>query len=485
MNLFCTQCGTKLGEGSIFCTQCGTKLSPPISEPPFGEIAAPITVAEALPVVEIALPPIVTQEESVTLPEPELFSFAPPASSSSSSLPQESAPPFVPAASEANESDLVGVTEPVFAGVPDLPYSPDSPGLSDSTDSIEVVTSQEVMQVEKPSKPPQSKGTKILIAIASVLISVVLFAAATAGQSWFILQNSIKNQTVGAMARAAINSVDLAEFPIFDYVNADDFIEQLHEGVRGNFTGEEVLYQAIYNSIDDYYKQEAGIEEKDIIALLEQEEFLNFLGNVVDGGVDYFLGGNDSKIVSTREVRNLLQNNKNKDLIRDITGWRLDDERDVADIENFLKNSGLEDLTWGSAVGNSSNTGTVRNFLAFGSGMLMIVLIAVVFVGFVALLLFLNRRRMTNSLMYAGIPLCVSGGVVVAASILANMVFGWLGDGLGIGGSVVRAIRNAFTSGVGTNMIVCGTIVFGVGAVAIGVKVVISLAQRKKMRDSA
>jgi hypothetical protein len=420
MNHLCTRCGTKLTENALFCSECGAAIAAAFEEP----------------------------EVFCETPPQESLSHAQEAFVSQETFAHE----LIEATEENNAHEQAAhkntVTVPAF------------------TD--EVVTS--------PTAPMSVKA--VLIAIASVLISVVLFAAITAGQSWFILKNGINNQTVSTMAKAAISELNLAEFPIFDYVDAGSFV--LPGDVE--LSGDEVLYEAIFIAIDEYYIDIFGVQQENIKELLENEALNNFVFTIAEGGVDYVLGitGGDTLIVPVNQIIELIEENTEK--IEAITGYALV-ESDLHDIERILTGSIINDLTWDNAMG-----GTVSEIDALRSAFslferystIMLAAISALALTLTILLVILNRRRVYGTLMYFFIPCIVSGAAVIIGSFLTAVLLRWISGELSLNNAVITAVNEAFAAGRNA-ILYCGLVVFAAGVVGTVTGVVIGKIKIKSI----
>jgi hypothetical protein len=418
MNKFCNQCGHKLHENNLFCTECGASASAEVS------VSADTKKGE--------------------FSEPEVFTSEPPVKSEDT-----------PAASPEEGKNVIEVTPEILAEA-----------YVEINDKDKAVTSG-------------SKLKRVLIAVASVLISLVLFMTVTAGQSWFILRNAVSNNNVSAMAKAVFDEINLAEFPIFNFVDVRDF--ELHDGV--GLTGDEVLYEAIWNAIDEYYIEEFDVAKENIKELLdinreELQDFRYFLDGVIDGGVAFILGGSDTQIIAPLEVVQLLENNVGH--IEYITGYTLVDT-DLEDIQLILQNSRLDDLTWNSAFGNNIADNAFRSFMQFfnRNAMLTLVLTIIVFTGLVILLFVLNRKRASNALLYFGIPCIISGLGVMIVSFLAVLPFRWIAEQLDFSVASSNAMQNTFSAIAGNVILYCGLAVFSAGVIAVAAKVLVNTMTKK------
>ncbi|MCL2070697.1 MAG: zinc-ribbon domain-containing protein [Oscillospiraceae bacterium] len=372
---------------------------------------------------------------------------------------------FLDKPDNTEEADSPAFAEPVAEGVDDV------------EEVAECVSERELFETEpieedviatKPQK--RIRPASVLSVAAQVLLSIVFFAVVTAGQSWFVLQKGINNHTVKTAARAVVDEVDFSEITVPGFVNDNDV------SIPG-VSARTALPEAIYNTIDDYYREVFGVEKDHIRELLESDMFRSFFGKIIDDGVDYIMGADDANvIVSSDKIVELIE--ENKDEIEGITSYSLV-ESDFDDIKKVLKNSGIDNLTWDSATGSTHDAYLIRRAFSLleRHSLLSIIVISVAAVLLIAVFAVLNRRRISNTLLYFGIPCIFSGGAFVAGWLIgADLLFRWATRELGIGTQQINAVRDAF-SGTGEVIMYSGFAVLGIGGAAITVKALTSFSR--------
>ncbi|MCL1866694.1 MAG: hypothetical protein FWF82_04725, partial [Oscillospiraceae bacterium] len=351
------------------------------------------------------------------------------------------------------------------------PVKADKHGKSDNVITVEIPPESDEDEGESPDSDSEKKPTPpppgIVAVIFSVVTSIALFCVLTAGQAWFIVRDGINNKTVLTMTKAVIDTVNIADFPIFNYISANDF--EMHDGV--SLKGDELLARAIYNTVDDYFIQKFGIDEDSIGELLERRELRNFLYEVIEGGIGYIMGGDDTYIVKSEKIIKLIKDNESR--IKEITDYKLV-QSDYNDISEVLTESGIDDLTWDGAFGLALKE--PRNFLSFiqRSMTVIMVIIAVSAAVLTAILILLNRRRLSGVLMYFGIPCIVSGAGILLTALVIDMIFNQLKREFGFGAETVSAIQQSFSQVTQNVVLYSGLTVLGTGVVAVAVKVVLS-----------
>jgi len=294
-----------------------------------------------------------------------------------------------------------------------------------------------------------SLGYKVL----SVMFSFFLLAAILAGQVGFILKNQINQQTVKTMAIDAFRELDLSKIVPSDLI-----------GENQSF----ILQNVIYDAIDEYYIQSFGVEQENIDELLEQEQFQDFFDDIIDGGIEYITGGEDTQIVSTKKIINLIQDNQ--DEIERITGYRLVDT-DFEDIEKVLREAGLDDMTWGTALDSASDYALRPIFAAYYRYMtIAFVMIAIIITASLFTLYYLNRHRASDVLMYFGVPCILSGVIVMISSFFINGIFNKIITMLDLNAG--GGLYNTFTD-AGNAVMYTGVAVAILGAAAVAAKAAI------------
>jgi len=311
-------------------------------------------------------------------------------------------------------------------------------------------------------------ASRVFATIASVLISIILFATLISGQSWFILRNSVSNHSIKTMVRAAFDEMIFAEFPVPAFIDSDTV------SIPGVESGNDIiLHEVIFDTIDEYYTETFGVEKDHVKELLEHEVLREFLGDIIDNGIDYIMGGEDGEIVSSNRIRNLIEQNSGE--IEKITSYSLVGT-DYEDIERVLHESGIDNLTWGSAFGTSNEIDTVRGVFALFDrySAISLIVIIVTTVVLTVLLVIINRRRASNVLLYFGIPCAVSGGIVAVSGLVVYEIFRIITNNF----NFPISLNNVF-SGVGNTMVFTGLVILGGGIASIIVRVMIG-AMRKK-----
>ena len=425
MNVFCTQCGARVAaSGTMFCAECGA-----------------------------ALP--------TAFPESEGFSQSPkpPRYQTEVDLP-------------SNVVDLPSNEVDLPSKVVDLPYRVVDLPVRESGHEKDRITVSSQRMARKPQRAaPPTGGRRLLFGAVSVVASLLLLVSVTAGQAWYILKSGADSQTLKTSARAAFDELAFSEFPVAELAASSVAIPGVEPGDEFD------LHEVIYDVIDEYYIENYGVEQEHIKELLEHDIFNDFLGDILEGGVDYIMGGEDSAIMPSDKIINLIEDNK--DEIGDITGYQLVDT-DFEDIAESLKESGLDDLTWSTAINESGDgAAPIRDgFLLFERySVLLLVGIIALIIGLVVLLLSLNRGSTSRVFAYIGIPCVISGLSVLIASFSLASILAFVAQANGI--PMTSQFTGALVSDIRTVMLYAGLTVLGVGVVAIFSKVMVGSLNKK------
>jgi len=386
--LTCTNCGTELSANTLFCTECGA------------------AVASAF-------------ENGVTLPEPE------------QTLSEQVSPEQTPSEQTPSEPEHELLSsEPITPGfAPD--FSPESDEAEIVVTKEEISASPNLPEPKTGVKPAQPLATRILIGIASVAMSLILFASVTAGQAEYIAREALSEQSISAM----VEKLDINEVSFY-------------EG--------ESLTETIFGSIDDYYKNTFGVDEEKIGNLLQSDMVKDFVaGKAVEiaGFITGETAGNE--LVTADEVVGFLE--RNSDEIETLTGYKMVDS-DIEDIKAELEKQ-LESATWDSVLESSPiKKSTVRLTFSIYAFVAAIALTAI----FTVLLFIINRRK-TAALYYCGYAFGISGLSVTVASFALNSLYSLIAEAAGIKTSSVSSLL----SGVKNTVLFTGVAVMGFGVLLI------------------
>jgi hypothetical protein len=371
-------------------------------------------------------------------------------------------PDFLP------DFDTESVSEPVDSPPPEP--LPDSGAGSDA--ALPVQESQQESQQESPFREKkQSTAKKVLLTVASVFTSIALFTAVTAGASVFILQQTVNTRTVQTMASSLVDEFNIAEFTLPEIAGIS---------IPGHESGAEApLYELIYNTLHEHYIEEYGISESHVRELLEHEQFKAFVGGVVEKGVEYVVSGgnNEERIISSDGVVNLLRENAGQ--IEEISGFAFD-EALFGQIRDSLRESGIDELTWGSAIGEFEAITEVRNtfdLVSRWSVPVLVISIAVA-VALTVLIVLFNRRKLSRTLLYAGIPFAAAGIGFAVGGLITDLILTQVANQLGA--PFGQILQNTFSQ---TSSIVLNTglAVLLAGSAAIIAKVAVNVAAKRRV----
>ncbi|MCL1788810.1 MAG: zinc ribbon domain-containing protein [Oscillospiraceae bacterium] len=470
MSYYCTQCGTRvINDDALFCHKCGAALahafevvkpldgqSPPVGSSSAFEVVKPLD-GQSPPAGSSSAFEAVKPSESVQVV------------SAAEERPIKIKNPYFDdeeqeentEESEKNQKGEGHLKEGAGAG---------SENGSEKESANETVAAAETEQLKPVSKETKRRKNP-LIAVFGVLISMILFAAVTAGQAWFVLKDSINNQAVRAAARAVADEVDFAEISVPEFVNGNDV------SIPG-VVARTALPDAIYNTIDDYYREVFGVESNHIRELLQSDVFRKFLGEIIDNGVDYIMGEEGGVIITSDKIAELIE--ENKDEIEDITSYSLV-ESDLDDIKRVLGESGINSLTWDLATENTADTFLIRSAFSLVDRQPLISLVVIIaaVVILIILLAVLNRRHISNTLLYFGIPCMFSGGLFIAGRIIgADLISRWATREFGVSPVAMNAVTDAF-SGTENVILYSGIIVAGAGLIAVIVRIILHGLRKK------
>ncbi|MCL1903313.1 MAG: zinc ribbon domain-containing protein [Oscillospiraceae bacterium] len=437
MSYYCTQCGTKvINDDALFCHKCGAALAHA-----FNNVVKPMDEQSPPADSSIAKQPIISYSNEQFDENEEEFK---------EKLKEE----LNIESSDDNTNDN------------DEEFSEEFKDEPEDESAIAVAA----VKTEKPVPEKKKRRRNPLIAILGIILSIMLFIAVTAGQAWFVLNESIQKKAVKAAAKVITEEVD------FSSISVPGFVNEKYVTIPG-VDARIALPDAIYGTIDDYYREIFGVESDHIRELLQSDVFRSFLGAIIDDGAGYITGNDSGVIVTSARIVELIQDNK--DEIEDITSYTLV-ESDFDDIKKVLTESGLDALTWDLAT-DTPDTFLIRNAFSIVDNQPIISLVSLiaVIVILIALLAVINRRRISNTLLYFGIPFIVSGGVFIACRLIgADLISRRIISEFGVDAATMNSIMSAF-SGTESIVLYSGIIVAGAGIIAVIIRIILHGLRKK------
>jgi len=439
---FCAQCGAKLPTDTLFCTECGAAQASAFNSAQ----AQPAPQEAVSPAPEPVLP---TPEPILPVPEPAMPVLPPP------------------------EPAMPALSPPEY--VSPSPAEPILPSPEVIVGKEEIAAAAPIPTAAVSEKDPQSVGQKLLIAVGSALMAVLMFVAVTAGQLEFIAKNALSRESIAAM----VNKIDLNELrvPGDVIINGKTVAE-----IKGENAGEEpsagdTLSAVIFESIDRYYIDTFKIDSGDIDDLLDSEEVKIFLSSVISDSVEYLTTGEgDGLVINPNEVETFLK--QNIDVIEEKTNYKIQ-QSDIDDIMAELKNV-KDDLKWDTILDSASLKPEAARMVF--SMWLFIATIALAVI--LAVLIFIINRRKTAALLYCGFSFGISGLAVLVPSFLIGTVLSAIADMSNLDKGTARTIESAL-SGIKDTITLTGLAVFGFGAALAVIGILIRSALKKKAEKGA
>ncbi len=196
---------------------------------------------------------------------------------------------------------------------------------------------------------------------------------------------------------------DFLSLPIADFYNMST--------TGAEISDDTTLLDAVYNITDEY-----GISRTQIIDVYYSEQFQAYLKENLGGCSDYFLNGYTDKTVNVQSVKELFTDNV--DIINNLLGVELtqqDIETALSEIDNsvmIIDSLSLKKIENGQ---NSNTISIIRAFLSMPAMVIEIILVLSLIVSMMAI-----HRKPVISLRWTGVPLIISGIVVIAVTAMIN-----------------------------------------------------------------
>jgi hypothetical protein len=351
---------------------------------------------------------------------------------------------------------------------PELPEQTEPPALPEPEFNSEP-------QEQQPS------GNRVLLTILSVAAALVLFAAVTLAQATLVAREMVNPQNVQALVREVVDEIDIADIPVGGVINNTSV--DVPDFERRQIGDNTILSEVIFNSLHEYYLETYDIDEAEVRLLLNNSQLNRFIGDIAEDGVEYIMTGDNERdaIVGSERIVGLVRSNA--DEIENITGFPFESNPEYEQIlRETLARTGIDDMTWGDIDNSAPEIRTVQRAFRLLDEFSMLVLVAsiVLAVLLAAAIVAVNRRKITNSLLYIGIPCVISGTMMMLTSFFVNAALTGAisGAGIALNRGVESAVEQAFAN-VTSLIFLSGLVVFAAGLVMVVVKIAVAAIGRQ------
>lgn len=322
--------------------------------------------------------------------------------------------------------------------------------VSDQTAEASVESDDQRLPKRIKEKQKRRIGSHIGATLLSILLAV-LFVVTTC---LFVMRDAVSPNTIKEM----INNIKLTEIKIEDVADK----ELLEE--HGLVCNSDNLFDIIYDNIDQN-ELPFPITKEEFRAIVEDEQFREYFGELFGVSIEALTSGNSSDVVTADDIVDYLASNREK--FSAFLGYELTDER-LENLRNSLQNDYGKVF---EAIGNQKldviigeeAAGAVN--VVFADWLFWVLLLADIII---CVLIFLVRRSISSGVKYCSSILIVVGVIFLCTSIaVLNGLLSVLVDG------PIMYVINQLVSVVLWETIVIAIIMIVVGILApIAVKII-------------
>ncbi len=331
------------------------------------------------------------------------------------------------------------------------------------SNDFESVSEDHSDKQKTPEHTENKRKHRVAAHIGATLFSIILALMLIVTTGLYIVRRAVSPDTIKEM----ITSVDLEEVKITDV--ADKEVFESH----GLVCESDNLLDVVYDNIDQE-KLPTPISKENFTAIIEDEEFRSYLGEVFGISIEALTSGDTTDLVTPENIVDCLGENREKFssyLGYDLTDDRLDDlqttlEEDYGEVFEAIGDQKLDVI-----VGN--DFAEIINIIFADWLFWTLVIIDL----FVCGLVFLVLRRIGSGIKYSATVILVVGLMFLCASIaIINGVLPSLGEG------AIMTVFNQVASAVLWDTIVISSIMILIG-ILLPVSVIL-LGYYKKRRSA-
>ena len=284
--------------------------------------------------------------------------------------------------------------------------------------------------------PPQS-GKPKLTRVLSTFVCVLLSAFVLSGVLWLNVLSLISENGV----REMVSRIDM-------YETSTDLIDTLTREMPQN--GQENF----------------AVDGEALRSLLDEEEVKAFISGQFSAYIEAVLAGDDGYTLPREELVSFLM--ESRDLVESYTGYRLSDT-DLSALDEYLAENGTQ-YEAGRLFGDVP-LGTARFFLSTP----VFVSILLLCLACLVCLFFLQKRRRSKVLLFAGASLEAAGLVAILVGLLPGFLLG--------GGMAYQNTVRGVISFAGNGMLISGLWVLGAGVLTTASYVAVSMVKKQPAPD--
>ena len=272
------------------------------------------------------------------------------------------------------------------------------------TPKDEVVEESSDFEEEKlPKRMKEKKKRRVIAHIGATLLLILFAFLLIATTCLMVVRDAASPDTIKEM----INNIDLNDIKIDDL--ADKEILEEH----GLICNSDNLFDIIYDNIDQS-ELPYPISKEDFRAIIENEQFREYFGEIFGVSIEMLTSGDSSDVVTSDDIVEYLASNREEFSL--ILGYDLTDER----LENLKQTLDNDYGKVFEAIGNKKldslmgeDVANAINFIFADWLFVVLILSDIIVCG----LVFLVLRSVSSSVKYCSITMIVIGVIFLCASI--------------------------------------------------------------------
>lgn len=275
--------------------------------------------------------------------------------------------------------------------------------------------SSETEEIKLPKRIKEKRMRRVFAHIGASLLSIVLAVLLFVTASLWVIRDVVSPDTIKEM----ISNIDLDEVKIEDI--ADKELLESH----GLKCESDNLFDIIYDNIDQS-ELPHQVSKDDFRAIVEDEQFREYFGEIFGTSIEALTSGNSSDVVTPDDVVDFLASNDDK--FSEFLGYELTEER-LDNLKVTLENDygqifeAIGDKKLDTLVGN--DFANVIN-IVFADWLFWTLIIADIIV---CGLIFLVLRSVSSSVNYCASTLIVIGVIFLCVSALIDGLLSMFGGG--------------------------------------------------------
>ncbi len=486
--MFCEKCGAQLNENACFCSQCGNKVEY-YSESTENETPEEVCVnVEQVEVTsnetnvdargvdiqgvevqgEADESAVDTEDGIVEDASEEFCDIAADEVLQTEDVPSED-DSVMDEISVSDESAVEKQDDAVASSVDTVAPSDNSPeevnNSSENVSDEKVVSNEQVVDETPEASKPIKRKRRVGAHILSSFLAIILFAFILITVTIGVFKVAFQSETIAD----TLSAIDLKDITVDDIADRD-VLEEI-----GLVCDGDNVFDIIYDNIDQDQLADP-LTKDEFEAIIENEEFGKYIGDVLDKNVNDLLEGKSTNLLTIEDVTDFLE--KEKDTIADIVGYEITDQR----VENLRKtlNDSYADVFDSLKIDVNSSPES-KTVIVTASILLSdwLLILLIVFDVLLAVLIFLVMKSFRFGFVYCGIPLVIVGTLyTISAGLLLIGIMNVF-----ISGAVAQFINQLAGVVLVKILIISGSVLVG-GIIMLVIAKIIKSVQRRRCRVS-